>query len=338
MFSFDFNQSLTKEFLLSKYPQEVYLQYYLGIPVKKGLFRNPLRQDSKPTASFYRNGKGEIIFKDFSGAFRGNFVDVVMFKYSCDYHKALKIIANDFNIIPDPNLVVNKGIINSKVSTFKDDGKAIIQVEIKDYTNAELLWWEQYGITLKTLKKFRIFSCKSVFLNTSLLATIIPPNMAFGYYGGKKDGLEQWRVYFPFRTNYRFLTNWPANKIQGIEFIPKEGNLLCITKSYKDVLCLYELGIPAIAPNSENLFIPKEILIKLKRRFKWIIVLYDNDRPGLCNMAKIRHNHPDLEYIYIPKEYDAKDISDFRKTYGEKKTRNLIVNYLKYLKNRYETT
>lgn len=28
--------TITKDYLLSKYPQETYMEYYLGIPVKKG--------------------------------------------------------------------------------------------------------------------------------------------------------------------------------------------------------------------------------------------------------------------------------------------------------------
>lgn len=37
-------------------------------------------------------------------------------------------------------------------------------------------------------------------------------------------------------------------------------------------------------------------------------------------MAKIRHKHPELYYFFIPKKYQAKDISDFHKKYGRKKT------------------
>ena len=36
-------------------------------------------------------------------------------------------------------------------------------------------------------------------------------------------------------------------------------------------MCLYEYGIPSIAPNSENIPIPEKILEKLKSKFKRII-------------------------------------------------------------------
>lgn len=40
----------------------------------------------------------------------------------------------------------------------------------------------------------------------------------------------------------------------------------------KDVMCLYELGITSIAPNSENLFLNDKQLEKIKNKFKRIIV------------------------------------------------------------------
>ena len=43
MFDYTFEPKITKEFLLSKNNEETYMTYYLGIPVKKGLFKSPLQ-------------------------------------------------------------------------------------------------------------------------------------------------------------------------------------------------------------------------------------------------------------------------------------------------------
>ena len=69
---------ITKEFLLSKNSEETYMSTYLGIPVKRGLQISPLRRDRKPTASCYRNKKGELIVHDFGIGFNENFIGVVM--------------------------------------------------------------------------------------------------------------------------------------------------------------------------------------------------------------------------------------------------------------------
>ena len=57
------------------------------------------------------------------------------------------------------------------------------------------------------------------------------------------------------------------------------GDYLVITKSLKDCMCLYEYGIPAIAPNSENLFITDKQYQKLKQKYRKIFLFYDNDLP-----------------------------------------------------------
>ena len=144
---FEFEPNITKSYLLERASQETYLEYYLGIPVKKGLFKSPLRPDTNPTCAFYRNASGDIVFKDFSGQFSGNFISVVMFKYDCSYYMTLKIIAKDFGYIKHPKLIKNTKPINISKNEFKETHVANIQIEAKDFTESELNWWKQYGIT-----------------------------------------------------------------------------------------------------------------------------------------------------------------------------------------------
>lgn len=329
---FSFKPKISKELILSRFSEEQLMEYYLHVPVKKGLFRSPLRRDKQPTCSFYRNGSGTLIFKDFATGQHLNVFGVVQELFKCDYHEALRIIANDMGIVRDKALPKNPGKVNENPIKISDKEMSRIQVEVQDFTDLELKWWGKYGITPEILKKFNVYSCKHVFLNGDLFAKSQQHCPIFGYYGKKYQGLELWRCYFPKRTSFRFITNWPSKKIQGYDQLPKTGKLLVITKSMKDTMCLYSCGITACAPNSENLFISDAILDELKSRFKYIVVFYDNDRPGLHNMAKIRRDHPELTYISIPKQYGSKDISDFYKDHGRKETLNLIKNFVLWLK------
>ena len=158
---FDFESRITKEYLLSKHSEEVYMSYYLEIPVKKGLFRSPLRKDKSPTCSFYRNKRGELIFKDFNGSFYGNFIAVVMYKYGLNYYSAINQIAIDFGFIKGKTAKVKK---IPEVEKFVDNGTSDIKVEIKEYSKKELDWWNSFGITPNILNKFKVFSCKNIFL------------------------------------------------------------------------------------------------------------------------------------------------------------------------------
>lgn len=329
---FSFQPKITKELILSRFSEEQLMEYYLHIPVKKGLFRSPLRRDKQPTCSFYRNKSGTLIFKDFATGQHLNVFDVVQSIFRCDYFEALRIIANDFGIVRDNALHKNPGKINLNPIKIKDKEISKIQIEIQEFTDNELKWWGRYGITRDILRRFDVYSCKHVFLNDQLFAESQQHCPIFGYYGKKYQGLELWRCYFPKRTSFRFITNWPSKKIQGYDQLPKKGKLLVITKSMKDSMCLYSCGITACAPNSENLFISDKVLEDLKSRFENIVVFYDNDRPGLYNMAKIRREHPELTYIFIPRRYGSKDISDFYKDHGRKETLNLIKTFILWLK------
>lgn len=329
---FSFQPKITKELILSRFSEEQLMEYYLHIPVKKGLFRSPLRRDKQPTCSFYRNKSGTLIFKDFATGQHLNVFDVVQSIFKCNYFESLRIIANDFGIVRDNALHKNPGKINLNPIKIKDKEISKIQIEVQEFTDGELKWWGKYGISKDILKRFNVYSCKHVFLNDQLFAESQQHCPIFGYYGKKYQGLELWRCYFPKRTSFRFITNWPSKKIQGYDQLPKKGKLLVITKSMKDSMCLYSCGITACAPNSENLFIPDKVLEDLKNRFENIVVLYDNDRPGLYNMAKIRKEHPELTYVFIPKRYGSKDISDFYKDHGRKETLNLIKTFILWLK------
>ena len=103
------------------------------------------------------------------------------------------------------------------------------------------------------------------------------------------------------------------------------------------MLCAYIHVVILRVPNSENLFISDAVLEELKSRFENIVVFYDNDRPGLYNMAKIRREHPELVYVCIPKECGSKDISDFYKDHGRKETLNLIKKFVLWLRDRRKT-
>lgn len=47
--------------------QEQILSYYLGIEMKLGvLYKNPLRDDKHPSASFYYSDNGILFFHDFA--------------------------------------------------------------------------------------------------------------------------------------------------------------------------------------------------------------------------------------------------------------------------------
>jgi len=328
--NFTFSPKITRDFILDNVNEETIFCYYLELPeISNKLVVSKLRHDSHPTCSFFRGKSGRLYFKDFATGECFAFENVVMKKFNCGYHEALRIIAEDFGLIKGKH-IESKPIIKQK--KFDGDKQTFIQIEAQEFSEVELQWWAQYGITKSILNKYRVFSCKTVFLNGSIFSQSTPKCPSYGYYFGKKEHIEQWKIYYPKRTDYRFIGNISTKTIQGYRQLPKSGKLLVITKSLKDCACLYSMGIPACAPQSETQFISDTILEDLKQRFEKIVLLFDLDETGIRFSKKIKKEYPFIKVTLLPRTKRCKDISDYYKKYGREETLNMIKQKLSLFK------
>lgn len=324
MFEFE-PTTITKEILLNTTSEEAYFAFYLGVNPTKDIFRSPLREDENPTCSFYRDKNNNLIYKDFATGFHGNFISVVMKKFNVPYYKAINIIANDFGIIKKPHYTKNEAATHYDGTIIDNQGETTIQIESKEYTKQELDWWTKFGISEKTLKKFRVYSVKHVFLNGNYMCTSSKTNPIYGYYFGTKDGRELWKIYFPFKKKNRFLLN--TSIIQGITQMKHKDaskDLIVVTKSYKDVMSLYELGITAIAPQAESIVLTEKQMKTLEEKYKYVIVNGDWDRSGQKFMYQSRKIAKCICLSFKNKQKFGKDMSDFIALHGIEKAKTLV--------------
>ena len=108
------------------------MEFYLGVPVSKGLFKSPLRNDVHPTCSFFRNKQGRLLMKDFGSSFCGDVFSVVQEKFQVSYYMALQIIANDFGIITRSTLTKNKPKLQYTGSKLGATDQARIRVQVRE--------------------------------------------------------------------------------------------------------------------------------------------------------------------------------------------------------------
>ena len=317
---------ITKDFILSKVNQESIMQYYTKHDVSsKKLVTSCLRTDNHVTVGFYKSKSGILYMHDFATNEHIDCWNLVMRLYNVNYYEALKIIAQDFNLVATTFAKTSSPKI---VQPLKEFESAKIQVQIKDFSEEELNWWKSFGISKKTLKKYHVFSLRYVFLNGELKFISSAKCPIYGYYFGKdKNSNEKWKIYFPMRKEFRFLNNINKKTLQGYKQLPKTGDLLVCTKSMKDVMAMHEFNIPAVATNSETLFVNDKQLEEFKQRFKYILVLYDQDRPGKYNMAKIRREHPELNYYFLPNNL-AKDFTDSIKLVGVENMKEYVNEFM----------
>lgn len=318
--------TITKDFILSKVNQESIMQHYTGQDVNsKKLFTSVLRTDNHITVGYYKSRSGILYMHDFATNEHLDCWNVVMKLFNCSYYQALDIIAKDFGLIEG----------NHQISTFKvipeikETESAKIQVQIKDYTQEELDWWLQFGINKKLLKKYHVYSLQHVFLNGELKFTSSPKCPIYGYYFGKdKNGEDKFKIYFPFKQDYRFIGNLTQKILQGYKQLRDSSDLLIINKSMKDTMACRALGFDSISPNSETTFPNEKQIEEFKKRFKHILVVFDNDKPGLHNLWLVRKKYPELNYFWIPKELEAKDLTDLIKLVGIEEVKKLVNKFM----------
>ena len=174
-------------------------------------------------------------------------------------------------------------------------------------------------ISTTTLKKFGVSSIKYYLCNGVVKGIYKDSNPMYAY-----KVYNNFKIYRPLADKYtKWRNNLTENDIQGFKQLPKTGDILIITKSMKDVMCLYEMGIPAISPSSESTFIPDKALNQLKKRFKRIIILFDRDTAGVKYLRKMSLK-TGLEGMLVHKKFKAKDISDAVKLNGFETIKNWL--------------
>lgn len=335
-------ERITRDYLLQFHSEEAYITRYTGIKPQKKLVSSPFRTDKHPSCSFYRASSGVIFLCDFSKPeYTCDFVKAAMLRYSCSYREALRYIAEDYGLIEKsvsrPQTIEKPAFDEGK---FDFQKTTFIRIRVGEWLKSHLEFWAKFGITTEILKLFRVYRCEVVYLNDNVIYR--GDKNVFGYYyknGTTESGeyIEYWRIYFPGRKRMKFLSSWSKDMVQGYNQLPKTGTVLVVTKSLKDVMAMYAMGITAIAPNSEGYFLPEEMVANLKTRFKFIVVMYDNDRAGMVGMAKIRRKYPEFAYVWIDRSTGCKDFSDLRERYGEERTREYIDQMREHVRSIFRT-
>lgn len=303
-------ERITKDLLLNYRSEEDFFRMYLGFTPQKGKsYKNPLRDDKHSGCSFFRTKNG-LYFRDFARNKNYTFINVVMEKYNIGYHEALSQIANDIGLLS--NGIIR--YINSEkkgTSIVSIGEKADIQVTIQNFSRKQLGWWSSFGIPPSILEKYRVYSLKAVFLNKSLYCLSSEENPTYGYYFGKKNGKEIWKIYFPLKTTRRFLSNCDSSIIQGIHQINISEEYLMITKSLKDVMLCNTYNISSIAPNSETFTFSEKVHEKFSSKFN-LFLLFDNDYAGVINSSKWKKKYKKITVLFIKRKY-GKDLTDVYK-------------------------
>lgn len=323
---------LSKENILKKLDEQVIFENYFGqaIDLSKN-YSNPLRIDNSPGCKFFIGKNKRLLFIDF--ARKASVMDCFQFiqkRYHCDFQTALKIINKDFRLgLGGEHGSLIKDLTYETVrltDKYYDEIKKEIPLKClkREWTKKDLEYWEDFGITLDILNFYNVVPTEAVYKGNKLIWRNFPNNPIYTYVFPNE---KKKKIYRPLEKNrkFKFLSSAEISTVyQGYDQLPEKGDLLIITKSMKDVMTLYSLGYNAIAPNGEGYCLDSQFLEFLEFRFDNIVVLFDNDLPGL-EAAKRLYDEHKLFYVLIPSEqFRSKDISEYYYYYGEHETKKLL--------------
>ncbi len=295
--------SLSLKDLLDKLNDYDIYSYYLGSFKPGKLINSPLRPDDKiPSFAIFPSKTGDLLFKDHGTGIAGNSLKFIKLYTGIDTREELE--RELLRIVRKMNPM--GGTAKAKAVKTVDLGQTDIGIVRQPFTDVDKKYWKQFHISIDTLKKFNVFSIKYFLCNRVVRGTYKEDSPMYAY-----KVFDKFKIYRPLASKYtKWRTNLTNRHVQGLAELPQEGgNLLIITKSFKDVMCLYEMGFNAIAASSETTFIPDDILESLRSKWKHIVILYDRDAAGMQNARKYSRQYK-FDAIFVHKKFKAKDVSD----------------------------
>ena len=296
---------------------------------RKKNVKNPFYNDTRGSLSLYKY-EDRWYFRDYGEiSFSGDVFDFAK------YHYKLPARKDFYQILININRDLELGLIDGgrkKVEPdfiYKPNSSEENTYEVyykKSFSEDELTYWNQYGISKETLN---VFNVKSV----SKMNLIQPSGKSYVFYSKRENPIFAYvyskqliKIYKPFDEKVRFF--WIGEK-NGASFFGYDqcqrsehmGDCdLILTGGEKDVMSLYKLDYFSISLNSETSLIPKEFLIELKYFYKSVLVLYDIDETGVKSSKFLAEKY-NLKSVHLPKEIlgdNGKDISDYLAIGGSK--------------------
>lgn len=295
---------------------EMLLAYYFDVYQVPCVIKSPFRTDRKPSFSFYKTQSGNIRFNDFASGEKGTLLEAIARLKEVDVDNIWQVIRDDFSS-PDTKHYFE----DERMTTIVRNDRREFRIKVRRWESYDLDYWASFGINLAFLTQMEVYPISHVFIEKNGVLWPFPCDKYAYAYVERKEGFVSYKIYQPFNTSGRkWQTNMDKSTIGLWTKLPEAGNKVCICSSYKDAMSLWcNTGIPAVAIQAEGFDMSEHAQNDLRKRFKEVIIILDNDRPGIEYSQRLQ-KQTGFKNVIIPPFDGGKDISDLYKAIGDRDT------------------
>ena len=304
------NTSITLNDILSKVSEADILYHYFNVSNIPCVISSPLRVDKDPSFGIYTLDGNKIYWKDLSKNISGGLWDMLGEYWGVNYKEVLNKVWKDLPNITTTYAKSSKMGKPQSISNYTEETD--LQCKVREWKHYDIEYWESYGISLNWLKYADIYPIShKIVIKGNNKFIFVADKYAYAYVE-RKDNKVTLKIYQPFNKKFKWSNKHDRSVISLWTKIPEYGDKLIICSSMKDALCVWaNTGIPCIAIQGEGYTISDTAISELKRRYKEIYILLDNDEAGLEDARKLSESTR-FTNLVLP-DYGAKDCSDLFK-------------------------
>ena len=297
------------------------LYYYYGVDTLPKLIKSPLRKDEHPSFFIYSPDGKKVLFKDYATGEHGDIYALLQKQKGLSFAQLIRMISADRGLLKDANVQVNYTTKERGVHQYSD-----LRVKTRDWEEHDIEYWKTYGISLKWLKYAEVYPISHKIVYKDNTRYVFHAAKYAYVYVERKEGNISLKIYQPKSREYKWTTNNDYSVVGLWTKIPSTGDRLVICSSLKDALCFWaNTGIPALALQGEGYGMSDTAITELKRRYKQVYILFDNDKAGIKDSKKLSEQ-TGFTNLILPAFEGGKDVSDLMKCKGKEAFITIINN------------
>lgn len=314
------NISVTLDDVLERVSEADLLFHYLGVTEIPCVMSSPLRIDKSPSFSISTMDGHRIQWRDFATRESGHILDLFERLWKLPYQDVIVKIWNDVQNFTKTNVTVDN---TPKKCTIKEittkERKSKLECKTREWQSYDIKYWESFGITKEWLQFADVFPISHKIITKGDRKMVFGADKYAYAYVERKENNITLKIYQPFnQKGFKWSNQHDRSIISLWTKLPETGDRVCICSSLKDALCLWaNTGIPSIALQGEGYGMSETAISELKRRFKQVFILFDNDEVGIEDGEKLAKDTGFLNVV-LPYFEGGKDISDMYKVLQNK--------------------